>query len=62
MSPKKPTTGDDPESLDPDRLRWRCEPSLFSFQNTGELESCPIRIIGQPRALEALQLGQTERC
>jgi len=41
----------------PSKLRWRCDPSQFAFQTTEELKECPINIIGQGRALEALRLG-----
>ncbi len=37
-------------------LRWKCDPSLFEFESTTELE--PIEsIVGQERALKALKLG-----
>ena len=37
-------------------LRWRLDTSLFSFETTAELE--PLEgIIGQRRALEAMQIG-----
>jgi lon-related putative ATP-dependent protease len=40
----------------PEQLRWKCDPSAFRFRDTSELE--PIRdIIGQDRALRAIQLG-----
>jgi ATP-dependent Lon protease len=47
--------------LDPDDLRWRCDPEQFSFETTNELGDCPINIIGQPRAQQALQLGLAGR-
>jgi len=38
------------------RLRWRCDPGEFPFQTTQEVE--PISdIIGQERAIRAIQLG-----
>ena len=43
--------------VDADRLRWSCDPSSFGFQDTSELDDCPIEIIGQPRAMAALSLG-----
>ena len=46
-----------PESSRPRQLRWRCDPARFAFKTTEELGDCPINIIGQPRALEALRLG-----
>ena len=56
--------GDTPQSgtagecrVPPERLRWFCEPERFEFETTAELGDCPINIIGQPRAMNALQLG-----
>jgi len=43
--------------LKPEQLRWRCDPELFPFEITEELGECPISIIGQPRAVDALRLG-----
>jgi hypothetical protein len=43
--------------LVPDQLRWRCDPDSFPFEITEELGECPISIIGQPRAMDALRLG-----
>jgi ATP-dependent Lon protease len=58
MTPKKKTPrGSTPFKLKPDELRWRCDPSFFKFETTQELEDCPINIIGQARAQEALELG-----
>ena len=50
-----------PHRLDPEQLRRRCDPSIFDFETTAEIERCPIRIIGQDRAQEALRLGLTLR-
>ena len=47
--------------LAPEQLRWRCDPERFSFESTDELADCPINIIGQPRAQQALQLGLAGR-
>jgi ATP-dependent Lon protease len=63
MSPRKKTTPPDgpgpgaPFRLSPDSLRWRCDPAIFPFQSTAELDDRPISIIGQPRALESLRLA-----
>jgi predicted ATP-dependent protease len=39
-----------------ERLRWRCDPALFSFKTTEEIE--PLDgILGQDRALTALKTG-----
>ncbi len=40
----------------PEQLRWRCDPKSFSFETTADLE--PLEgIVGQDRAIKALQLG-----
>jgi hypothetical protein len=44
-----------------EKLRWRCDPARFGFETTAQIESCPINIIGQPRAEEALEVGLRER-
>ncbi len=46
-----------PFRLGPAELRWRCDPAEFPFETTDQIEECPIRIIGQDRALEALRVG-----
>ena len=43
--------------VDPDQLRWSCDPASFGFADTSEIGDCPIEIIGQPRAMAALSLG-----
>lgn len=53
MSLKKAGTH---KPLQPKELRWKCNPSIFDFESTEELE--PIEgIVGQARALKALQIG-----
>lgn len=48
------------EVLIPEKLRRRCDPRLFTFSSTEELE--PLSgIIGQERALEALRVGLSLR-
>ena len=62
MSAKQ--VGSSPEKqyrLTPQRLRWRCAPTNFAFKTTDDLDDCPIQIIGQNRAMEALRLGLTMR-
>lgn len=44
--------------LSPEQLRWVCDPSVFTFQTTAELKSDEV-IIGQDRAVRALDLGLT---
>ena len=44
------------EELPVDKLRWKCAPSSLPFATTSECESCD-EIIGQDRALKALQTG-----
>jgi len=51
----------DPFRLEAGQLRWRCDVERFSFKSTDELNGEPIRIIGQPRAQQALQLGVAGR-
>lgn len=45
-----------PAALSPERLHTPCDPALLRFETTEELPDTEI-IIGQPRALEAIQLG-----
>ncbi len=47
--------------LDPQQLRWRCDPGQIAFETTADIRECPINIIGQPRAEEALRLGLSSR-
>ncbi len=45
-----------PHMLKPVELRWRCNPDIFSFDSTSDIE--PIEgILGQERALKAIKLG-----
>lgn len=42
--------------LKPEDLRWKCNPDIFEFYSTGDIE--PIEgILGQERALKAIRLG-----
>jgi lon-related putative ATP-dependent protease len=44
------------KELAPEDLRWRCDPEIFKFSSTLDIE--PIEgILGQERALKALRLG-----
>lgn len=44
------------KELKPENLRWKCNPDIFEFKTTDELE--PIEgILGQERALQALRIG-----
>jgi lon-related putative ATP-dependent protease len=52
-----PPNRTDPYRLAPERLRWRCDPGEFPFETTEDMQDCPIHIIGQNRAMEALRLG-----
>jgi len=53
MSHPKPTKH---EELRPEDLRWNCDPDIFEFDSTIDLE--PMEgIIGQERALKAIRLG-----
>ncbi len=39
-----------------EKLRWRCDPGVFSFESTAEVV-CSSEIIGQERATRAIKLG-----
>lgn len=42
--------------LKPEELRWKCDPKIFEFESTEDIE--PIEgILGQERALKAIRLG-----
>ena len=61
MSPKKSTTTktaqpETPASLPPSALRRLCDPGGFSFATTDDLPDLQ-NVIGQPRAIRALELG-----
>ncbi|MDP3683769.1 MAG: AAA family ATPase, partial [Ignavibacteria bacterium] len=45
-----------PQPLKINDLRWFCNPQIFDFESTSELEQNES-IIGQDRALRALKLG-----
>ncbi|MDX1387650.1 MAG: AAA family ATPase [Acidobacteriota bacterium] len=58
MSLEKDLSGRGPGlRLDRGQLRWRCDSEIFGFESTAEIGECPITIIGQPRAMDALRLG-----
>ena len=58
MSPKKRRAPKpNPHRVPPANLRWRCDPAHFAFTTTAEIGKCPINIIGQGRALEAMHRG-----
>jgi len=44
--------------LPADALRWRCDPALFAFETTSDLQPEEI-IVGQERAVRALDFGLT---
>ena len=53
MNPPKPKKH---KELKPQELRWKCDPDVFKFTSTSDIE--PIEgILGQERALKALKLG-----
>ena len=45
-----------PEALHPETLAHPCDPNLLDFKTTDELPSLE-KVLGQPRALRALELG-----
>jgi len=47
--------------LEAGQLRFHCDPGVFRFATTAELGDCPINIIGQDRAQEAIRLGLAVR-
>ena len=42
--------------LEPEKLRWTCDPALFSFDTTEELPDLDYAI-GQSRALRSIEFG-----
>ncbi len=53
MAHPKPT---EHQELKPEDLRWSCDPDIFEFESTSDLE--PMEgILGQERALKAIRLG-----
>ena len=42
--------------LPPDKLRWRCDPALFEFETTNQLDDLD-EVLGQARALDAVKFG-----
>jgi ATP-dependent Lon protease len=44
------------DRLPPSALRWRCDPSVFPFETTEEIEGIDT-VIGQAAAVEALRFG-----
>ena len=45
-----------PTEVPPDRLRWRCTPAMLHIADMADVEPSR-RIIGQDRALQAIQVG-----
>ena len=45
-----------PLELEPDDLRWQCDPGSLEFETTADVPPC-ADIIGQERALKAIRLG-----
>lgn len=44
------------KELKPEDLRWKCDPDIFDFASTGDID--PIEgILGQDRAMKAIKLG-----
>lgn len=44
------------QEVPPEKLRWRCEPSLLKIKSTDDIPPC-TEIIGQKRATDAIRLG-----
>ncbi len=47
--------------LEPSKLRATCDPSVFPFQNTSEIEPL-YEVIGQKRAVQAIDFGLKIQC
>ena len=47
-----------PHRLSPDQLRWTCNPNSLPFKTTAEIKADEV-IVGQDRAVRALELGLT---
>ncbi len=44
------------KELKPEELRWKCDPNIFDFESTEDID--PVEgIIGQERALKAIRMG-----
>lgn len=44
------------KELKPEELRWKCDPNIFDFESTKDID--PVEgIIGQERALKAIRMG-----
>lgn len=44
-------------ALDPDQLYTACDPTLVPFKLTSDIDASPPTVIGQSRALEAIEFG-----
>jgi lon-related putative ATP-dependent protease len=55
-TPSLPPSGSPSAEVPVANLRYRCSPDVFSFETTGELR-LGFEIIGQDRAIKAMQLG-----
>jgi ATP-dependent Lon protease len=52
----QPTPAKDPTALPVPTLRWRCDPAVFAFESTADVE--PQKgVVGQDDAVEALRFG-----
>src|SRR3990172_4720924 len=56
--PERTTDARERLRLPADALRWRCDPALFTFETTADLQPEEI-IVGQERAVRALDFGLT---
>ena len=62
MSRKGKPAGNDlvqapePKTVPPEKLRWNCPPSWFTFDSTASVPPT-TGIVGQDKAVEALRLG-----
>lgn len=47
-----------PDPLSPSELRWRCDPSIFAFNSTRDVDPV-VGVIGQDEAVDSLRYGLT---
>jgi len=55
-TPRVPSETESLTCVDASRLCWRCDPSQLDFETTERLENL-TEILGQARALEAVEVG-----
>jgi ATP-dependent Lon protease len=56
MNDPAPNVADDVRISKSTDLRWQCEPSMFDFETTADIDPS-VGVLGQPTAKEALEFG-----